>query len=221
MESLEIINKDFDNLRNSYSQLKGQIDYLQEKIEEKKEKSSALEIGVDELNKKVIFVKEISRFLREKYICQIEEICTYALEYVFRKGDKVKIITNSKVNKTSAEIIIIDKDNYEYDIQESKGGGIVDIISVMLRIVVKRLCNINGPLILDEPLKFLNSIEDDVVYITRIYELLNDVSKKFDMQIIMVTNQSKIIEKEAIRKNIDKVFIVENIDNKSSVREEE
>ena len=75
--------------------------------------------------------------------------------------------------------------------QEARGGGIVDIISLALRVAMLQ-CGpgkIEGPLLLDEPAKHVSE-----EYITQVGEFLRQVSKSFNRQVIIVTHDRHLSE---------------------------
>jgi DNA repair exonuclease SbcCD ATPase subunit len=75
---------------------------------------------------------------------------------------------------------------------DSNGGGIVDMISIALRVAILEIHSdprINGPIILDEPGKHVS--ED---YVEKMALFLKYLSSHFNRQIIMVTHQQSLSE---------------------------
>lgn len=71
---------------------------------------------------------------------------------------------------------------------ESRGGGVVDIVALGLRIAINQLLygeNSFGPLVFDEPAKYVS-----LDYIGNVGLFLKQFSKDFDRQIIMVTHDA-------------------------------
>ncbi|NLB89398.1 MAG: ATP-binding protein, partial [Syntrophomonadaceae bacterium] len=73
----------------------------------------------------------------------------------------------------------------------SRGGGIVDIISLALRIALLETSRpaLDGPLILDEPAKHVS--QD---YSHNVAEFLKLVVNTFERQVIMVTHNSYLAD---------------------------
>ncbi|WP_019132419.1 hypothetical protein [Peptoniphilus obesi] len=74
----------------------------------------------------------------------------------------------------------------------ARGGGIVDIISIALRIAfisINKRPSLEGPLIFDEPGKH---VSDD--YIFNLGEFLKNSSRYFKRQILMVTHNKHLSE---------------------------
>lgn len=95
--------------------------------------------------------------------------------------------------------------------QDSRGGGIVDIVSIALRIAMIQLHNdppINGPIILDEPGKHVSA-----AFSIKLAEFLKFISVQFNKQIIFVTHN------EDLRAIADKTYTVALKDGKSVVME--
>ena len=73
--------------------------------------------------------------------------------------------------------------------EQSRGGGVIDIISLALRIAFLQIHKpkIEGPLILDEPAKHVS--ED---YIFNVADFLKRASEMFNRQIIIVTHNNHL-----------------------------
>jgi DNA repair exonuclease SbcCD ATPase subunit len=72
-------------------------------------------------------------------------------------------------------------------LEDSTGGGLVDIVCIALRWAITELYNdpvMNGPLQLDEPGKHVSEN-----YAIKLAQFLKECGKTFDRQIIMVTHQ--------------------------------
>jgi DNA repair exonuclease SbcCD ATPase subunit len=97
--------------------------------------------------------------------------------------------------------------------QDSRGGGVVDIVTLALRVGLietiqpKRV----GPLLLDEPGKHVSG--DYVLYL---YEFLKSLSTMFNRQIIMITHNYHLAQSGDLAYEVaikDGVSEVAKIDN--------
>lgn len=174
---------------------------------EKEEKSLVEEVEklsdeVDTLEKVLILFQKTSQYAREQGKIQIENLATRSLRYIFDKDYKFEIEITEKRNNSSAEFFIVEENDNgiiktKPDI--SKGGGIVDIVSLALRMSFLENSNpkIEGPLILDEPAKHVSE-----EYTFDIGDFLVQFSKQMQRQIIMITHNSHLA---SLSKNIYRV----------------
>lgn len=174
---------------------------------EKEEKSLVEEVEklsdeVDTLEKVLILFQKTSQYAREQGKIQIENLATKSLRYIFDKDYKFEIEITEKRNNSSAEFFIVEENDNgiiktKPDI--SKGGGIVDIVSLALRMSFLENSNpkIEGPLILDEPAKHVSE-----EYTFDIGDFLVQFSKQMQRQIIMITHNSHLA---SLSKNIYRV----------------
>jgi len=167
---------------------------LKKNKDEEEEKLKKLELEIDNLKKVKILLQKTSQFAREQSKKQMEYLITQCLQYIFDSKMEFFIDIKEKGEKIEAEFYVISEQNNDKIItkpQDSRGGGVVDIISLAIRIAMMEIHypKIEGPLILDEPAKH---VSDD--YIVNVAEFLKNVSSMFNRQIIMVTHNSHLLE---------------------------
>lgn len=167
---------------------------LKKNKDEEEEKLKKLELEIDNLKKVKILLQKTSQFAREQSKKQMEYLITQCLQYIFDSKMEFFIDIKEKGEKIEAEFYVISEQNNNKIItkpQEARGGGVVDIISLAIRIAMMEIHypKIEGPLILDEPAKH---VSDD--YIVNVAEFLKNVSSMFNRQIIMVTHNSHLLE---------------------------
>lgn len=141
--------------------------------------------------KTVILLQHAISYAREQAKSIIENIVTSCLRYVFKTN--IRFIIKEETTKKGAgmEFYVTDE-NGNPDIltipEESRGGGIVDVVSLGLRLSIAEILtanNILGPIILDEPAKYVSKD-----YISNVGLYLKNFSIEFNRQIIMVTHDS-------------------------------
>lgn len=174
---------------------------------EKEEKSLLEEVErlsdeVDTLEKVLILFQKTSQYAREQGKIQIENLATRSLRYIFDKDYKFEIEISEKRNNSSAEFFIVEENDngiIKTKPDVSKGGGIVDIVSLALRMSFLENSNprIEGPLILDEPAKHVSE-----EYTFDIGDFLVQFSRQMQRQIIMITHNSHLA---SLSKNIYRV----------------
>lgn len=124
---------------------------------------------------------------------EVEQLVTQGLRSIFEDATiQFNIDFVTKRNQIEAEFTLSreeDKTRIQGDILSTYGGGIVDVISISLRIIIMQLMKIKGPLILDEPGKNISA-----QFISAFGKFLTEVSNTFDRQIIMITHNNKLVE---------------------------
>lgn len=185
------LNENIKKLRDIYSGEKGKKDAIEQELAFKKEKIKEINDNLDVLDKTNILLQKTSEYAREQAKYQIESLVTNCLQYVFDENMEFKIEISEAYGKPNAEFYVITNglETIKTKPEDSRGGGIIDIISLALRISFLQIHKpeVYGPLILDEPAKHVS--ED---FIFNVSEFLKQVSEMFNRQIIMVTHNNHL-----------------------------
>lgn len=124
---------------------------------------------------------------------EVEQLVTQGLRSIFDDATiQFNINFVTKRNQIEAEFTLSheeDDSQIQGDILSTYGGGVVDVISTSLRIIIMQLMKVKGPLILDEPGKNISA-----QFIGAFGKFLTEVSNTFDRQIVMITHNDKLIE---------------------------
>lgn len=166
----------------------GKRDKINEQLETFSRKTNEIDLQLDLLAKVSILLQKTSEFAREQAKIQVQSLVTKCLQFIFESDIEFLIEIEEQRGKSSAEFYVI---NEIEDIiikakpELSRGGGVVDIVSLALRIAFLQTHKptIEGPLILDEPAKH---VSDE--YIFNVADFLKQTSELFNRQIIMVTH---------------------------------
>lgn len=177
-------NKYYEDLGEKKS-IENNIKRLEENLKKINNESEDL-ILVDTL------LKETADFSRLQSSKEIESIVTSCLDLVFNSKMEFKIELSQLRGKNSAEFFIIEMDEdkkYTYKIEDTRGGGVIDILSLALRIafILKIYPPVKGPIVLDEPAKH---VSDD--YIFNIADFIKKISEEFDKQIIIISHNEHL-----------------------------
>lgn len=170
----------------------GKRDQLLEIRNEKIKTLKNLNEEQDILEKVMSLFQMTSRFARDQAKNQIEALVTKCLQYIFDSSVEFQIELEELRNKASAEFYVVNstKDFFlKTKPEQSRGGGVVDIVSLALRISFLQTHKppISGPLILDEPAKHVSE-----EYIHNVGDFLKQTSEIFNRQVIMVTHNSHL-----------------------------
>ena len=173
---------------------KAKKESLEDRISELNKDLKSQEEYLDLVNKTQILLKNTSEYARKQAISQIEIVVTRFLQYVFETDMEFKIELQEKSGVPSCEFYVVSRyDDLEIKTkpEDSRGGGVVDIVSMALRIsfITQMKRRSSGPLILDEPGKHVSND-----YIFNLGEFLRELSRSLDMQIIMVTHNEYLKE---------------------------
>ena len=166
----------------------------------------------DKITKDNLILKELKTFLLQVSANYREDICnlftnlvTEALTSIFEKDIKFEIKLYSYRNEPAIDILVIENE-LEVDPQKSCGGGVNDIISLVLKIIYIYLKNSNRILILDESLKFLSRN-----YLEQASSFIRDISERMNLQIILVSH------KPELEVGCDNLITIEKENNRSVI----
>jgi len=172
-----------------FNQEKGKRDALVKIRQEMKLEFESKQNYLETLGQVNVLLQKTSEYQRRMACAQIEELGTFALQYIFGSNFKLEI---DLTPKPEAEIYVVStgEDGFvKVKPQDSRGGGIVDIVSLALRIVMLQAWEpfIDGPVILDEPGKHVSS-----EHIQAVANFLLEVGNKFNRQVIAVTHNEQL-----------------------------
>ena len=216
MDRFEELSQELNSLQDFMSREEGKRDKLIEKYDENSIKLREIISELELLEKVTILFQKTSEYARLQAKRQIETLVTKCLQYVFENNIEFVIELEELRNKANAEFYVTSDSNgiiIKTKPELSRGGGVVDIVSLALRIAFLQIHKpqIEGPLILDEPAKHVS--ED---YIYNVGEVLKQTSEIFGRQILMVTHNNYLaaIGNKAYRveykDTISKCTVIEN-----------
>ncbi|NMB08127.1 MAG: ATPase [Tissierellia bacterium] len=192
IKKLEELDKYLLEINSFISKEEGKKEKLLEQIKLYENLIKDINSQVELIEKVAILLQSTSEFARNQAKTQIETLVTNCLQFIFENNVEFKIEIEELYGKPNAEFYVIT--NFDDTIiktkpELSRGGGVVDIISLALRIAFLQIHKprIEGPLILDEPAKHVS--ED---YIFNVADFLKKSSEMFNRQIIMVTHNDHL-----------------------------
>lgn len=191
-DEYEELNQYLLKIRSYASKQEGKREKILEQINENKDKIKVIQAEVDLIEKVSLLLQRTSEFARNQAKTQIESLTTNCLQFIFENNIEFEIEIEELYGKANAEFYVttkVDDTIIKTKPEQSRGGGIVDIISLALRIAFLQVHKpkIEGPLILDEPAKHVS--ED---YIFNVADFLKKTSEIFERQIIMVTHNNHL-----------------------------
>ncbi len=146
-------------------------------------------------------IREVGLKTQQQLSFHISDITSLALEAVFIDPYKLIVEFVQRRNKTECDLYF-DRDGNRVEPLQASGGGAVDVAAFALRIAswsMQRPKSRNV-VILDEPFKHLKGVRENIL----VLDMVNEISKKLGIQIIMVSDER--IDREEIVMRADKVF---------------
>lgn len=186
------LNKDLALLKEHFYREETKKNILEEKKKSLDDSLEKIKKETDTLEKLTILFQKTSRYARNQGKIQIESLTTRSLKYIFKRDYDFQIEISEKRNTSSADFFVLEEtDNglVKTKPEISKGGGIVDIVSLALRMAFLENYRpkVEGPLILDEPAKHVSE-----EYIFDIGDFLLQFSQQMNRQIIMITHNNHL-----------------------------
>jgi cell division protein FtsB len=161
VNKLEALKKRIERSSAFYYSEMGKLEQLEKNREELKAGIDSLSENLDTLNKVNILLKQLSEYARESSRKKIEDIVTGCLRYIFGVDMEFLIEIGEARGRPEAEFFIISREGgalIKTRPQEARGGGVIDIISLALRVAMLQCGGFagEGPLVLDEPAKHVS-----------------------------------------------------------------
>lgn len=202
---LNELNSSLNKLNNKILNDEGKIEILNNQLEKIDKSLEEKERYSEILSQVSLLFQKTSEFAREQSKRQIEDTVTKCLQFIFETDIEFLIELSEARSVPIAEFFVQSNYSEGYSIKTkpeiARGGGVVDIISLALRIAFlqQNQPSLSGPLILDEPGKHVSND-----YIFNLGEFLKQSSNVFNRQIIMVTHNPHLSQIS------DKSFFVKN-----------
>lgn len=199
------LDQNLSKLNNKILSDEGKIEILNDQLEKIDKKLADKEKYSEVLTQVSLLFQKTSEFAREQSKRQIEDTVTKCLQFIFETDIEFLIELSEARSVPIADFFVQSNYSEGYSIKTkpeiARGGGVVDIISLALRIAFLQQNQpmLSGPLILDEPGKHVSND-----YIFNLGEFLKQSSNIFNRQIIMVTHNPHLSQIS------DKAFQVKN-----------
>lgn len=201
-------------LRQQLERQKGQLLQLQKNLDSATADLVLAKRSLIRHEKAGVIVREVGMKTQQQLQFHISDITSLALEAVFNDPYELAVEFVQRRNKTECDLSFV-RDNNKIDPIEDSGVGPVDIASFALRIASWSMTESRSRnvIILDEPFKHLKG--EDANY--RALNMINEISKKMGIQIIMVSDER--IPREDIIELSNKTFQVTINNGHSKVKE--
>ncbi|SDC50857.1 MULTISPECIES: ATPase [unclassified Candidatus Frackibacter] len=197
MQVNNVISKLDRNLikqKEEYNIRKGERNRLLTDKEEREKEIKELKDDIDIFEQTRILLKEASEYAREQAKQQIVSLVTKALQFVFGPEFSFEIEIEEKRGRPHVEFYVVSDygdRRLKNKPQTARGGGVVDVVSLALRVAILESYNpkVAGPLVLDEPAKHVSAD-----YIVNVAQFLKHINQIFSRQVIIVTHENHLSE---------------------------
>lgn len=202
------MNYDLRKLHERAMKIKTSNDILTEQLRDKRKSVSAFETRKNNLDELQVIVQEAAKRTQDKIKDRFETIVQSCLDVVFPNTYDFHFDFVPRRGKIECDIYLTDNKDTRLDPMNSNGGGVVDVISISLRVACLTMSGKDKVLLLDEPFSHLRGEAR-----MKLGEVLNCLSNKMDLQIIMVGDVGGSSVKA------DREFMVTKNNNVSEVTE--
>lgn len=201
----------FDQVKQQFNRKLGQLESIKNQVNSCNEKILQLTVKEDVTSKASLFLQSLSDTTRLQVLDKISGIVTDALQTVKDKNLIFQMSLITKNNQPTLDMTILDKlSGQSYDVVNSFGGGICDIVSLVLR--VSLLCkwqpSLSKIIILDEACKHVAQKDQELLA-----EFIKKLSVALNCQFIWVSHS------EILKNSASKIFEVTKENGVSHVEE--
>lgn len=202
-----------DNVKAIYNQQLGEqknllleVSAKERRLEEVRDESHCLE-------KVRLLLVEAAKHAREQGRQQVEFLVSQALQFVFEADMGFKVVVEEKRDRPEAEFYVCSTYGGEQQVetspQDARGGGVVDVISLALRLALLHAFRppVGGPVILDEPGKHVSE-----EFSPQLAQFLKSFSQSLDRQIVMISHNQHLADRA------DLAYLVEMRQGVSRIR---
>lgn len=199
---LQNLSRRIDQALGAKNLLLNSIQNLDHRINQTKREGWHIEAARDVIHAVAVKTQE------EVQMC-LESAVSHALRSVFDEPYKFHVDFEIKRQRTEANLTI-SKQGEKITPRDSSGGGVIDIISFTLKVLLWSLApNHPAPvLLLDEPFRFVSTDLQP-----KVGELLREVQEQMGIQFVVITHEEELIE------FADCVYKISNNKNVSRIKE--
>jgi len=182
-----------------------ELEAASERITERKK-------AIEEDAKSLVAARELfqkaSTYLRAQVSSRFADLATRALTYIFQREDIEFVVELDVKSNLPAAAFYVVVEGHKVDPKDALGGSMYEVIGICLRLVCLEVFDLKGPLILDEPLRSVDSTN-----LQNALEFILSYCKESGRQLFIVTHN------EVVAQTADKLFEVGMKDNISVVKE--
>ncbi|AFV11159.1 chromosome segregation ATPase [Thermacetogenium phaeum DSM 12270] len=212
-QDLNALKKALEELKAVYHRQRGEQAKILEEEKVQRERLAQVKDEGECLEQVRLLLLEAARHAREQGRRQVEYLVSQALQFVFGGDVEFKVEVEEKRDRPEAEFYVCSTYGGNYRVetppQDARGGGVVDVISLALRLALLHAFRppVGGPAVLDEPGKHVSE-----EYAPQLARFLKSFSQSLGRQVIMVSHNQHLAD------TADIAYLVEMQHGASRVR---
>ena len=176
-----------------------------ELLAQRKQRLEEIKTETEEVLKSISVCQNVATEVHKQLSVKIDTIVNLGLKTIFGDEYTFKLEYVPARGKTEVEFNLYDKNGKLIDPMLQSGGGLVDLLTLCLRIAVYNISHVDNVICFDESMKFLSK-----GYREKGAELIHTLSERLDLQFIEVTHIPEFMD------NSDKRFIIKKINGVSN-----
>ena len=180
---------DLRKIKIAVDKQKTKYDLLTKQLKDKQTKIEKMEQNIENMVEARNIISEASSVTQLQFKQFVESLVTLAIQSVFLdKNYKFIVDFVLQSNRPQINLLVQEEDKDPYVPEEEQGGGLLDVISFALRIVLWSLekPKSRNVLIFDEPFRWTGNLTELMA------SMMKEVSYKMNLQIIMVTHDERL-----------------------------
>lgn len=135
--------------------------------------------------------QQLGTQLQTTLLAAVEAVVSEGLRAVFGEALRFRLVPAVRAGVLCLDPVLVDPDGTETGLLDARGGGVVAVVGVLLRVLLVRLLadRTRQLLLLDEPFSQLSE-----EYVRPAAQLLARLARQFAIQIVLVTHQQTFAE---------------------------
>lgn len=196
---------EFTEIENKLNTLKVKKQSNEELLKTRKQRLEEIKTETEEVLKSLSVCQKVAKETQSQLSVKIETITNLGLQTLFGDEYTFKLEYVTARGKTEVEFNLYDKMGNQIDPMVQSGGGLVDAMTLCLRIAVYNISHVDNVIVFDEAMKFLSK-----GFREKAAELIHTLSERLGLQIIEVTHIPEFMD------NSDKQFVIKKTNGVSN-----
>lgn len=206
MSDISDVKSQFDSFRTHYEKVRGMLDMFKRDKESTELKVSVMQDDVDYLNHAAMIMEKFIRESNAEALQELEDTLNDGIEANFPDFES-RLEIEYKVTPSTQRIIFrFKKGEYYEKVKDSQSGGMLDVVSLLSRVVFIVQKKWRPLIALDEALNGVSvrEDEDDYPYAQLTSSLLKTITETQGFDILLNTHKDELTEQAKTKYKISK-----------------